>query len=97
MAAINGKFDAFVSESVSVRAALHEVRQAVRYRLKPSHGHPRNANALKALLARFLRANSVCSEALLDIRDRIEVSFRRYVRLSVVRLGCAWMHVQCLC
>lgn len=77
VAAINGKFDAFVGESVSVRAALHEIRQAIRYRLKPSHGHPRNANALKSLLTDFLRANSACSEALSDLRDRAEVSVRR--------------------
>lgn len=58
----------------AVRKQLKNSRQEFHYKLKPSHGHPRNAWRLESLMSNFQLFNSECAETLSTTCDRIVVS-----------------------
>lgn len=72
-------FAAFDRESNEVRKRLKKVREEINYMLKPSHGHPLNAQRLENLLADFRRANSECLNTLTDTCTGIEVKQIIYI------------------
>lgn len=58
----------------AVRKQLKNFRQEFHYKLKPSHGHPRNTWRLESLMSDFQLFNAECVETLSATCDRIVVS-----------------------
>lgn len=58
----------------AVRKQLKTSRQEFHYKLKPSHGHPRNIRRLESLMSDFQLFNAECAETLSATCGRIVVS-----------------------
>jgi hypothetical protein len=63
----------FDDESQSTRQRLKAIRDRLRDKLKPSHGHPDNAAKLEALLYEFRSVRSECEDTLQDVCARAKV------------------------
>jgi len=75
-------FGAFRLDTEAVRKRLKTARQEFHYKLKPSHGHPRNTSRLESLMADFQRFNAECADTLSGTCDLIEVSGPLFRRLA---------------
>lgn len=64
----------FDHESKSLRKKFKVVREKLQYKLKPSHGNPRNIQNLEILLADLLKVKSECSNDLSEMCARWDVS-----------------------
>lgn len=69
-------FNAFESESKKVRIHLKTVCETLRFKLKPSHGHPHNARQLEDLLANFNKTKSESWSLLSNTYIPVKVSER---------------------
>jgi len=73
---------AFRLDTEAVRKRLKTARQEFHYKLKPSHGHPRNTSRLESLMADFQKFNAECADTLSGTCDRMEVSGPLFRRLA---------------
>ncbi|XP_029347592.1 uncharacterized protein LOC100571617 [Acyrthosiphon pisum] len=68
---------AFRLDTEAVRKRLKAARQEFHYKLKPSHGHPRNTSRLESLMADFQRFNAECADTLSSTCDQIEIGLEK--------------------
>ncbi|KAL5245361.1 hypothetical protein ACI65C_012771 [Semiaphis heraclei] len=68
---------AFRLDTEKVRKQLKTARQEFHYKLKPSHGHPRNTWRLESLMADFQRFNAECVDALSGTCDQIVIDLEK--------------------
>ncbi|XP_060860939.1 uncharacterized protein LOC132938239 [Metopolophium dirhodum] len=68
---------AFRLDTEAVQKRLKTARQEFHYKLKPSHGHPRNTSRLESLMADFQRFNAECANTLSGTCDRIEIGLEK--------------------
>ncbi|KAE9527257.1 hypothetical protein AGLY_012955 [Aphis glycines] len=61
----------------AVRKQLKNLRQEFHYKLKPSHGHPRNTWRLETLMSDFQLFNAECVETLSATCDRIVIDLEK--------------------
>ncbi|XP_050057142.1 uncharacterized protein LOC114122403 [Aphis gossypii] len=61
----------------AVRKQLKNFRQEFHYKLKPSHGHPRNTWRLESLISDFQLFNAECLETLSATCDRIVIDLEK--------------------
>jgi len=64
----------FRLDTEAVRKQLKTSRKEFHYKLKPSHGHPRNTLRLESLMADFQRFNAECVDTLSGPCDQIVVN-----------------------
>lgn len=77
---LNAACEAFWVDTKTVRKRLSADRREFHYKLKPSHGHPRNACRLESLMDDFRRLNAECMDTLSGTCDRVEVRTLFFLR-----------------
>ncbi|XP_025417001.1 uncharacterized protein LOC112688152 isoform X2 [Sipha flava] len=70
----------FDDESQSTRQRLKAIRDRLRDKLKPSHGHPDNAAKLEALLYEFRSVRSECEDTLQDVCARAKIRVEKLAK-----------------